>query len=77
MPTLFNESGLRYFFYSDEHLPIHVHVESGEGRVKINVEPMVFLVENRGMKASDVRKALFFVKKHKTEIIAKWKVYHG
>jgi len=25
MPTLLNIFGLRFYFYSDEHLPIHIH----------------------------------------------------
>jgi len=29
MPTLLRIFGLRFFFYLDEHLPIHVHVECG------------------------------------------------
>ena len=28
MPTLFELFGMRFFFYSLEHLPIHVHVEN-------------------------------------------------
>lgn len=37
MPTILFIYGLRFFFYSEEHLPIHVHVRSGDGRAKINV----------------------------------------
>ena len=29
MPTLLRIFGLRFFFYLDEHLPIHLHVECG------------------------------------------------
>ena len=28
MPTIFEIFGLRFYFYSDEHLPIHVHIEN-------------------------------------------------
>ena len=34
MPTLLTIFGLRFFFYSDEHAPIHVHVENSDGRAK-------------------------------------------
>ncbi len=27
MPTILLAFGLRFYFYSDEHLPIHVHME--------------------------------------------------
>jgi hypothetical protein len=26
MPKIFEKDGYRFFFYSNEHLPIHVHV---------------------------------------------------
>ncbi|MDD3052655.1 MAG: DUF4160 domain-containing protein [Candidatus Cloacimonetes bacterium] len=44
---------MRFFFYSDEHLPIHVHIENGDGIAKFNVEPHVKLVSNRGIKKKD------------------------
>ena len=46
MPTLFNIFGLRFFFYSEEHLPIHVHVVDGDDRLKIQVAPTIELVSN-------------------------------
>ena len=27
MPTILREKGYRFFFYSNEHLPIHIHIE--------------------------------------------------
>ena len=32
MPTLFTIFGLRFYFYSEEHFPIHVHVRNSDGR---------------------------------------------
>ena len=34
MPTILFFFGLRFFFYSDEHLPMHVHVKNGDGKAK-------------------------------------------
>jgi hypothetical protein len=31
MPTVFVKDGFRFFFYSNEHRPIHVHVRRGGG----------------------------------------------
>jgi hypothetical protein len=39
MPTLFIFFGLRFYFYSEEHLPVHVHVQNVDGKAKFNVEP--------------------------------------
>lgn len=35
MPTIFEIFGLRFFFYSDDHTPIHVHVVKGDDDAKI------------------------------------------
>ena len=39
MPTVLRIFGLRFFFYLDEHRPIHVHVEHGGKLAKIDLEP--------------------------------------
>ena len=36
MPTILLAFGLRFYFYSEEHMPIHVHVENADGRVMMN-----------------------------------------
>ena len=46
MPTILVIFGLRFYFYADEHLPIHVHLENGDGLAKIELEPEIKLVEN-------------------------------
>ena len=66
--------GLRFYFYSDEHLPIHVHVASGDGRAKIVVETAE-VVENLGVKPKDLKRAVDAVKQYKEEIIKTWNEY--
>ena len=48
MPTIMYLFGLRFYFYSEEHLPIHVHVQNGDGKAKINVETLE-VIENKGI----------------------------
>ena len=55
MPTLFIIFGLRFYFYSDEHLPIHVHVQNADGKAKFNVLPKIELVKNQGIKPKDLK----------------------
>ena len=38
MPTLMNVFGLRFFFYSEEHLPMHVHIQNSDGKAKIAIK---------------------------------------
>lgn len=66
--------GLRFFFYSDEHLPMHVHVKNGDGKAKIIIETAE-VVENNGIKPSDLKKAVDAVKQYREEMIREWKAY--
>jgi hypothetical protein len=77
MPTLLNIFGLRFYFYSDEHAPVHVHIENGDGRAKINLIPAIEVVENRGVKPKDVKRALSIIDLYKEEFINEWHKYHG
>ena len=48
---------LRFFFYSNDHTPIHVHVKRGDGEAVFFVEGEVVLRESVGMKTSELAKA--------------------
>jgi hypothetical protein len=74
MPTIMYLFGLRFYFYSDEHLPIHVHVASGDGRAKIEVETAE-VIENQGVKPKDLKRAVDAVKQYKEDIIKTWNEY--
>ena len=74
MPTILFLFGLRFFFYSDEHLPMHVHVKNGDGKAKINIETAE-VIENSGIKPADLKKAVDAVKQYKDDMIEAWKQY--
>lgn len=74
MPTFLFIFGLRFYFYSEEHLPIHVHVQNGDGKAKIDVETCT-VVENRGIKPKDIKRAAEAVALYKEDIIRVWNEY--
>lgn len=76
MPTLLNLFGLRFFFYSEEHLPMHVHIQNADGKAKIAIDPEVILIENTGIKPRDLKRALEITKMYQEEFIKAWKEYH-
>ena len=76
MPELFRMFGMKFFFYSLEHLPIHIHVRNADGEAKFDLEP-VKLIYSKGMKPKDLVLAEAMVVEKKGEIIAKWKEMHG
>lgn len=76
MPTIFEIFGLRFFFFSEDHLPIHVHVVKGDEDAKIEIEPDIKVVYNHGLKPKDLKKALKLAELYKEEIIETWNKYH-
>ena len=75
MPTLFTIFGLRFYFYSEEHLPIHVHVRNSDGRTKIQGAREVVVRENKGIKPNDLKKALILTNLYKEQIMEFWYEY--
>ncbi|MBR4836986.1 MAG: DUF4160 domain-containing protein [Bacteroidales bacterium] len=55
MPTVFYIKGYRFMFYSDDHEPIHVHVEKDNCIAKYNVEPLE-QVNCKGFKSKRLKK---------------------
>ncbi len=55
MPTLLTIFGMRFYFFLDEHEPIHVHIKSGGNKAKIALEPHVSLVYNHGLKEQELK----------------------
>ena len=74
MPTIILLFGLRFYFYSEEHLPIHIHVRNGDGRAKILVETLE-VVDNSGIKPHDLKIAIQLVKQYQDYIIQSWNEY--
>ena len=77
MPTILVIFGLRFYFFANEHLPIHVHLENADGLAKIALEPEIMLVENNGIKPKDIKRAMSIVEQYREEFIEKWIEFHG
>lgn len=75
MPTVLFIFGLRFYFYSAEQEPIHVHVVSSDGKAKFSLEPIVELVLNQGMKPKDIKRAQTICEAFRDEFIQKWHEY--
>jgi hypothetical protein len=81
MPKIYEYLGLIFFFYANEHLPIHVHVSFAEFESKFELE-----FENGKLKNISVQKvkgrlplppketkeAIKFIKKYHEGIVDKW-----
>jgi len=65
---------LRFFFYSNEHEPIHVHVRNADGEARYNVETMNW-IDNKGIKNKDLKLAESIIEENKELIINYWNNY--
>jgi hypothetical protein len=73
MPTLLIIFGLRFYFYLNDHEPIHIHVENGDGEAKFEIENDIILVYNHGLKAKDIRLAQSILEENKDNFVREWK----
>ena len=74
MPTLFYIFGYRFYFWSNDHDPIHVHISKGDAEAKFNVVN-VELIENYGFKKNELRLIESLIEENKEVIIARWQEY--
>jgi hypothetical protein len=72
MPKVFEQDGYRFFFYSNEHLPMHVHVRYGDGEAVFEVEDGVELRESQGLKVRELARAEELATEQRGRIIESW-----
>jgi hypothetical protein len=70
MPTLLTKKGFKFFFYSNDHEPTHIHIEKAGRQAKVNLLSME--VEYSFLKRSELVKALEIAKEKRTEFIGVW-----
>jgi len=75
MPTALDRDGYRYFFYSNEHAPEHIHVKNGSGTAKFDISDGVQLVESKGMKVSELKRAQEIAEEEVQTLKEKWHEY--
>jgi hypothetical protein len=73
MPKIFEKDGFKFFFYSNEHEPIHVHVWLGGGEAVFVVSGEdVELRSSVNMKVGDLSRARQLVIENQGLIQEKW-----
>lgn len=75
MPTVFIFLGFRFFFYSNDHEPIHIHVSKSGANAKFNIFPEVELIQNYGFKKSELKMIEAIIEDNKEIIIERWTVF--
>ena len=73
MPTLLNLNGFKFFFYANEHDPMHIHVSRGDEFAKI--ELATFKVTRSTLKPKDLKQALEITEAHQQSFMEAWHDY--
>lgn len=76
MPTIFFYFGLRFFFFSNEHLPPHVHVRSADGKAKFNLLDGS-MMEECTLKPNDLKRANEVIQEKREDFLQEWYNIHG
>jgi hypothetical protein len=71
-PTVFREGEFRFFFFSREEPPPHVHVSHPDGEAKFWITPAVELARNIGLSSTRIKEAERLVESRQQEIIDAW-----
>jgi hypothetical protein len=76
MQTIFRKGGYRFFFYSDEHLPLHIHVEKNESYARIEIVTLRVTDQYR-IGPKELRKVVKMVEEHRELIKEHWHEHFG
>jgi len=80
MPVVFRQSGLRFYFFSNEGHPpepAHIHVMGGGCDAKIWIEPEVSIAESYGFNSRELSNILRTVADNRDLILRAWHDHFG
>ena len=78
VPTILRIRNLRFYFYSGEHEPPHVHVSIGKSREFPHVKVVLTTLDVtsvRGFSRSDVAKIVNIVEAYREHLLDAWEDY--
>lgn len=72
MPTVLFLHGYRFYFFVNEHEPIHIHVSRGQNDARIILVPIIQLSYNHGFKKNELRQIIDIIIENYETIIKSW-----
>lgn len=74
MPTVLRIDGFRFFFFSNEHTPEHIHIEKGDMYARIELESLK-VTDSYNLSSKDIKKLVELVKKNNDKLKGEWDEY--
>ena len=80
MPVALRQSGLRYYFFSNEGQPPeapHIHVKGGGRDAKVWLEPEISLADSYGFNSKELSNILQVVADNRNLLLKAWHDHFG
>ena len=74
MPTVLRIDGYRFFFFSDEHLPKHIHIEKADRYVRIEIETLE-VTDSYNISHKEINKLRKLVEQNRETLRGAWDEY--
>jgi len=74
MPTILKIDGYRFFFFSNEHTPLHIHIEKADSYARIELESLQ-VTDSYNLNSKELKILLKLVKANKTKLEGAWNEY--
>jgi len=74
MPTVLRVDGYRFFFFSDEHLPVHIHIEKGDGYMRVELDTLN-ITDKYKFSAKEVKNIMDIIKQNQILLTKAWDEY--
>lgn len=74
MPTILTLNGYRFFFFSDEHAPCHVHVEKGSGYMRVELDSLK-ITDAYKLSPKEIKNIITIVKENQFIFKKAWDEY--
>jgi hypothetical protein len=72
MPTILIKNGYRFYFYSQDCAePPHVHVDKGDKKAKVWLQPLE-VAWNRGYNARELNEILDIIREYRAMMLERW-----
>ncbi|MFP4092786.1 MAG: DUF4160 domain-containing protein [Cyclobacteriaceae bacterium] len=63
------------FFYSNDHLPVHIHVKGKGGPARYELEPEIKLTDCKGLKTKELRRIEKLLLQNRDLFVTTWHQY--
>ncbi|CAA6826770.1 MAG: Unknown protein [uncultured Sulfurovum sp.] len=74
MPTVLRINGYRFFFFSNEHMPEHIHIEKADSYVRIVLDTLE-VTDSYKVSSKEIHKLVKLVEENSELLKGAWDEY--